>query len=277
MKPMTAQEAIAEVLSTNPIFTVGLRKIRGIDYPVFVNIPKDLGALLHASHEAQAGGTAEFLVHGSRRWSYDEYCKDVAHVAALLSREYGVRQGTRVALAMRNCPEMLILMMAIASLGAVVVFLNAWWTGDELNFALRNAEAKLVFADTDRVARLDASKEALTLVDVTADTGLSVLETDVMQGYCAPAPRLPIDPDSDFAIMYSSGTTSHPKGVALTHRGAVNAVYTWLLQAVIAPMVTPPEDPDAPPIRPVTLITTPLFHVTATHPGFLLSIPAGAK
>lgn len=62
-----------------------------------------------------------------------------------------------------------------------------------------------------------------------------------------------------------------------THRGAVNAVYTWLMQAVMAPLLMPP-DPEAPPApRPSVLIVTPLFHVTATHPMFLLSLPAGAK
>jgi len=77
--------------------------------------------------------------------------------------------------------------------------------------------------------------------------------------------------------MYSSGTTGHPKGVVLTHRGAVNAVFTWLMQAVMAPLITPPA-PDAPdPPRPAALVITPLFHVTATHPLFLLSMPAGAK
>ncbi len=275
--PMTAQDAVAEVLAKNPTFAVGTATIRGIEHPVFTNIPQDLRALLETSREAQAGGKAEFLVHGSKRWSYDMFCSDVGHVAAVLYRDYGVRPGTRVALAMRNCPEMLILLMAIASLGAVVVFLNAWWTGTELDFALRDTGARLVFADTDRIARLHPFRDSLDFVNVSQYAGPSDFDINIMQRHAAPVPQAQIDPDSDFAIMYSSGTTSHPKGVALTHRGAVNAVFTWLLQAVIAPMVSPPDDPNAPPVRPVTMITTPLFHVTATHPSFLLSIPAGAK
>jgi acyl-CoA synthetase (AMP-forming)/AMP-acid ligase II len=91
------------------------------------------------------------------------------------------------------------------------------------------------------------------------------------------APEVEIDTDDDFAIMYSSGTTGHPKGVVQTHRGAMNAVFTWLMQAVMAPLVTPPDAGSPPAPRPSVLIVTPLFHVTATHPMFLLSMPAGAK
>jgi acyl-CoA synthetase (AMP-forming)/AMP-acid ligase II len=49
------------------------------------------------------------------------------------------------------------------------------------------------------------------------------------------------------------------------------------MQSVIAPLVEPPAPDAPPPPRPSALVVTPLFHVTATHPLFLLSLPAGAK
>jgi acyl-CoA synthetase (AMP-forming)/AMP-acid ligase II len=57
----------------------------------------------------------------------------------------------------------------------------------------------------------------------------------------------------------------------------MNAVFTWLMQFVMAPLITPPEENAPEPPRPSALIATPLFHVTATHALFLLSLPAGAK
>src|SRR5690606_16421409 len=86
-----------------------------------------------------------------------------------------------------------------------------------------------------------------------------------------------IDPDEDVAIIYSSGTTGHPKGVVQTHRGAMTAVYSWLMQVAIAPLVNPPG-PHTPPALPApVLVVTPLFHVTASHTQFLYSLAAPAR
>jgi acyl-CoA synthetase (AMP-forming)/AMP-acid ligase II len=92
-----------------------------------------------------------------------------------------------------------------------------------------------------------------------------------------PIKGITLDTDDDFAVMYSSGSTGKPKGVVQTHRSAVSAVYSWLIQAVAAPLVKPAKPGDPEPLRPSGLVVTPLFHVTATHPLFLLSLAAGAK
>ena len=91
-------------------------------------------------------------------------------------------------------------------------------------------------------------------------------------------PTNPIHPDDDFAVMYSSGTTGHPKGVVLTHRGAVSAIYSWWLTQLLMPLMVEPEILAQKPVRPqAALVITPLFHVTATHSMFLLSIPMGSR
>lgn len=270
---LSLAEAAAEVVATNPAFAVGSATIRGVSYPIFVNAPAHVPALLMAGREAMQGGEAEYLVHNERTWTFDAFCTDVARLARGLRRR-GVTKGTRVGLAARNGPEMLIAIMAIASLGAVTVFLNAWWTTPELDYAINDSEVGLVFADGPRAARLEPlNVEVVGISD--AQQGRQY--NDLLGDAHVPLEIAEIDPDDDFAIMYSSGTTGHPKGVVQTHRGAVSAVWTFLMQAVLAPLVDPPA-PDAPPApRPVGLVVTPLFHVTATHPVFLLSIPAGAK
>jgi long-chain acyl-CoA synthetase len=87
------------------------------------------------------------------------------------------------------------------------------------------------------------------------------------------------DADDDFAIMYSSDTTSHPKGVVQTHRGVISAVYTCLMQGGAVNRAACPtlgqSNPIPPP--PAILVETPLFYVTDTYPVFLLGRPAGAK
>ncbi len=278
---LSLKEAVHEITTTNPMFELTTAMIRGVEYRVFKNIPPHTRALLQASREAQGNGTAEYLVFGEERWTYDEFVNDVSRMAHVLQSEFGVRKGVPVAIAMRNLPEFLVLVMAISSLGAVVVFLNAWWTSEELDYALQDSKAHLVFADGDRALRLQPLLVplGLTLVGVReAEETCNVRYTDLrLAAPEHPLPDVEIDTDDDFAIMYSSGTTGHPKGVVQTHRGAMNAVFTWLMQAVMAPLMSPPEPNTPPAPRPSVLIVTPLFHVTATHPMFLLSLPAGAK
>lgn len=279
MTAMSYDQAADHVTATNPTFELSTANIRGVDYTVYKNIPGDVAAMMRASREAMDNGAAEYLVFEGERWTYDAFIGDVNRLAHVLSTQFGVTRGTRVALAMRNCPELLLGMMAIASLGGVVVFLNGWWTTEELDYALQDSAAKLVLADGDRAARLAPIEQALGLTIIgTRDAQTPQHYADLMKDQGdVDAPDVAIDTDDDFAIMYSSGTTGKPKGVVQTHRGVVNAVYSWLLTFVMGPLIDPPEDPDAVAPRPAVLIVTPLFHVTATHPSFMLSMPAGAK
>ncbi len=277
-EPMSFDDAVSKVLAENPTFELTEATIRGVRYPVFKNVPDDLGSLLRAARPAHDDGNGEYLVFGSERWTYDDFLNDVEAVAYNLRHRFDVKPGTRVALAMANCPEMLVAKMAIVSLGAVVVFLNAWWTTDEFEYPITDSSIRIIFADEKRFERLAplVRKHALRLVTVRCDAG--DVPFDALLARPARVMDWPaIDTDSDFAIMYSSGTTGHPKGVVLTHRGAINAVYSWLTHLTVMPLIFPKPEPDTPPPRPCGMIITPLFHVTATHPAFLVSIPVGAK
>ncbi|MFK7753830.1 MAG: class I adenylate-forming enzyme family protein [Sedimentitalea sp.] len=281
MTALSYEQAAAHVTGTNPTFEVTQADIRGVTFNVFKNIPPHVPALLQASHPAHDDGKAEYLVFEDQSWTFDAFCQDVKALAHSLRRDHGVIKGQPVAIAMRNCPELLMLVLAISSVGAVTVFVNAWWTTQELDYALKDSRARLIFADKDRAERLQPLVTPLSLRVIGVRDGetsdANGIEHMLSGGATLDWPTLDLDTDDDFAIMYSSGTTGHPKGVVQTHRGAVNAVFTWLMQAVMAPLIDPPAA-DAPEARrPAVLIVTPLFHVTATHPMFLLSLPAGAK
>ncbi len=281
MTAMTPEDAVNHVITTNPTFEVHKVDVRGVTVKAFKNIPPTVPALMAAGWAQHGEGQLPYLAYKDETLSYADFTSSVNRMAHAMRDELGLGQGDRIALAMRNYPELLIMVLAISSIGGVVVFVNAWWTTQELDYALRDSEAKVIFADSPRMARLQPLQDdlGLTLIGVRDAEGQGTYDfTPLRDGAAADtAPDVAIDTDDDFAVMYSSGTTGHPKGVVQTHRGAVNSVFSWLLQSVIAPLVTPPEPDAAEAPRPSALVVTPLFHVTATHPLFLLSLPAGAK
>lgn len=279
MSGLAFEDAARHLVATDPAFAVRAARIRGTDYRVFSNIPGTLPDLLKACRAAHDGGAAVYLCDDDVRWTYDDFCAEVRAIAQALAQR-GVSRGDRVAIAMRNYPEYLVLFMAIAARGAVTVFLNAWWTAEELAFALDDSAPDLIFADGPRMERLLRLPNAPQLRLVGVRDGEDIAPerySDLRRGHAGAGwPDIAIDPEDDYAIMYSSGTTSHPKGVVLTHRGAVNAVQTWMMQAAIASLMQGDPPPEA-PAKQVVLVATPLFHITATHPVFLCSLPAGAR
>ncbi|MEP1765147.1 MAG: AMP-binding protein [Sulfitobacter sp.] len=280
MTGMSAEAAIAHVVRTNPTFAVAPTQVRGVTYTAFQNIPPTVPALMAAGMAQHDNGASQYILYEGERWTYAAFCAEVRRLAHVLKSQFNISKGDRVAIAMRNYPELMTLVLAISATGATVVFVNAWWTTQELEYALTDSAAQLVIADGPRIERLLPLVDSLGLTLIGARDGEGMTAHDYTALQTA-APETPldvvIDTDDDFAVMYSSGTTGHPKGVVQTHRSAVSAVFSWLLQAVAAPLIDPPAEGAPAPLRPSALVVTPLFHVTATHPLFLLSLIAGAR
>ncbi len=88
-----------------------------------------------------------------------------------------------------------------------------------------------------------------------------------------PMPAVAIAPDDPATILYTSGSTGHPKGVLSSHRNIVTAMLSWELDRFIGEKVagiTPPP----PAVQPGTLLAVPLFHVTGLHASLLASYRA---
>jgi long-chain acyl-CoA synthetase len=72
--------------------------------------------------------------------------------------------------------------------------------------------------------------------------------------------------DDHATIMYTSGSTGHPKGALSSHRGILSALYSWMLLGVAGKQVEPDAEPA--PYPPAGLLTIPLFHCTAVTRRF---------
>ena len=266
-----------KILMEDPRFTVGEAEVRGSTYRVFENAPKTIGAMCAAA--AAEHGDREFLIFEDERMSYAETWAHACRLAHALRKELNVRKGDRVAIAMRNYPEWCVSYLAIVSLGAVVVPLNAWWKSEELKYAIEDAAAKIIIADRKRLDYIHPFKEemGLTLVlareeSSDADYRLGELIANEQNDQL---PDADIDPDDDFCILYTSGSTGMPKGVLLTHLGCISGVlsFAFVMEAIKDARGGVSIFGE----NPGVLLAVPLFHVTGSHAIFLLSLVAGRR
>ena len=274
---LSYDEAAAAVTAPGERFEMEEIKVFGNPTRVFKHAPPNLRAIFDG---ARARPDDTFLVYEDERWSFGDVMAAVDGLAAALVERYGVAKGDRVSIGMRNYPEWVISFAAITSVGAVSVSLNAWWTEDELDYALEDSGSKVLIADVERVERSRASATRLgfSTIGVRMPSGTSLDGADrwedvVVAG--ATMPEVAIDPDDDATILYTSGTTGRPKGAVSTHRAITSALTAFGCRTAIDRMRRP--DAPRPDGAPSFILIVPLFHVTGCVPVMLSCFSAGIK
>lgn len=87
-----------------------------------------------------------YLIYEDERLTYADSHKLANAVASWLMAQ-GVKPGDRVAIAMRNFPEWMLIYWACVSIGVAVVGMNAWWTAEEMAYGLTDSAPKVLFLD----------------------------------------------------------------------------------------------------------------------------------
>ena len=198
-------------------------------------------------YEASDGSTSQL--------TYGEF-EQRAYQAARVLTELGVRPGDKITLHLTNCPEFLELWFGAALCGAVIVPVNTLSSLDELEYLVNHSESGLLFSEpalfevVERLLpRCPGVRQAL-VCRTDADVGSAFSFNRLHEAAPADPPRHEPRPLDEVAILYTSGTTSRPKGCLIT-----NANYVHVGESVAREIRAGPDD------RWLTVL--PFFHGNA--------------
>ena len=193
-------------------------------------------------------------------WTWRQFDEAVNRAAHLLLAR-GLRHGDKFNLHLGNCPEFLLFWLAAAKTGAVMVPTNPVSTADEMEYILGHSEARLAITEPQYAAPVHAARPRCpALLDVIECRPLDPL----VSGLPATPPDAHVAPLDLISMQYTSGTTSKPKGVLLTH-----ASYIYGGEVMSKAMRAGPTDRH--------LIVLPLFHAGAQLHAFLPMLLAGGS
>ena len=221
-----------------------------------------LSPVSFVERSAEVFGDLEAVVHGRRRYRWQQTRERAARLAAAL-KSLGIGRGSTVSVMLHNTPEMVEAHYAVPALNAVLNTLNTRLDAALIAWQMNHCEAAVLITDRELSPTVGAALRLLrethgrapVVIDVcdSEDAGsgerLGAHEYESLLAAHAPLAALegPRDEWDAIAVSYTSGTTGDPKGVVTHHRGAyLNAVCnaaTWTM-----------------PNFPRYLWTLPMFH-----------------
>jgi len=164
----------------------------------------------------------EAVIFQDRRLTYKEINERVNSLAKGLL-DLGIRKGDIVAILLFNCSEFLEITFAVNQVGAIWLPLNFRLAGEELSYILNDAQAKMLFSQKEFREVIGAIKKDVPLVKEYVGVGEDVPENwksydeIVKTNLGSVVPHESVEVDDLSRLMYTSGTTAHPKGVMLTY------------------------------------------------------------
>jgi long-chain acyl-CoA synthetase len=287
---MSIEHAHQLLTAPGTMLEVGEEEVRGIRMKVWKAAPPTLREVYALG--ALFGGRDQ-LVFEDERASVAAFQAAAAKFSHQLIAD-GVQRGDRVAVIMRNLPEWPVAFWGGVLAGAIVTPLNAWWTGQELEYGLKNSGSSIAVMDIERYERLrehidncpDLRKIYVSRSrEEIADPRVARLETIVgaTNDWASLPPLAPPDltakPDDDTAIFYTSGTTGLPKGAVISHRNIISNMFNSAsaqARAFLRRGEAPPApDPNGP--QKAFLISVPFFHATGCFAIMIPSLMTGNK
>ena len=264
---LSFQEANAAVGGPGSPFEVLEVESDGVTSRTFKNAPSNLRQFFDTAR----GLDETFIVYEDEEWTFAEVMQDVDALGYALVNRFGVAPGDRVGIAMRNYPEWIISFAAILSIGAISVSMNAWWTEQELEYAVNDAELSVMIGDSERIERGSGACQRANVrmigvrLDELAPLAPHVEHWHVVVVRGQSMPEVALDADMDATILYTSGTTGFPKGAVSTHGAICQTVMAFSSGAAVQ-VARRSSNEATSNLTPCFILIVPLFHVTGCIP-----------
>jgi long-chain acyl-CoA synthetase len=228
-------------------------------------IPKNLGELLTISAQRHPKRTA--IVFGQKKLKYKTLEELTSQVASGLIH-LGIQKQDKVALFLDNCPEFVISYFSVLKAGAVVVPINYMFKIEEAKFILEDSSAICLITSrpyVDMAEELRLRVESLKYIVSTAKTKDDVIDFyRIRRENIETLNKVSPDPHELAVILYTSGTTGHPKGAMLSH-------YNLITNAMDSSLAIKTSYKDT------FICILPLFHSFAATVCMNLPLLIGAK
>ncbi|MBJ3813489.1 crotonobetaine/carnitine-CoA ligase [Shimwellia pseudoproteus] len=208
----------------------------------------------------------------ARQFSYRELNEQINRCANMFL-SLGITKGDPVALHLDNCPEFIFCWFGLAKIGAIMVPINARFLLAESAWIMNNCQARMVVTShhfypqyqammTNQAAPLE--RIILIADGPPPDDDRTQLMHDLLPDQPVILPESPQPDAADIAeILFTSGTTSHPKGVLITHYNLRFAGYYSAWQTALRE-----ED--------IYLTAMPAFHIDCQCTAAMAAFSAGA-
>ncbi|KDA04807.1 AMP-dependent synthetase [Microbacterium sp. CH12i] len=205
------------------------------------------------------------IIYRDERLHYGELAGRIARLAHAL-RDRGLEAGDRIAYLGNNHPSFIEALFAAATLGAIFVPLNSRLASPEIEFALEDSGAKILIFHHDflDLARASSwSSPAQTRIVVRGEEANGVEDFDRIIAEASTEPiDVPVEVDDAAIILYTSGTTGHPKGAVISHGNIIWNSFNVLIDYGVSPGER-------------VLLISPLYHVAALTNGALAVLLQG--
>ena len=203
--------------------------------------------------------------------TYRQFAGRVDRLAAALVAD-GVQAGQKIAVMLGNSPEFLLAWFAINQAGAVLVPVNVFYSADELRYLLNNSDSVAFITEAKFVPVFDeiGADCSTVRIRILARERQAVPGFHLLQDYeskfrpegAAGNTAVRVAPEAASQIVFTSGTTSRPKGAVISHKSS-------LMQGIAVAMLFGMRSDDR------TCVVLPLFHVNGQYVSVIPTLTVG--